>query len=386
MLSSKAIRRWSKVHTWTSLISTAFLLLLCITGLPLIFYHELDHALYDEVEPAQLAADAPRASLDTVVANGLAKMPGQAVQFMFWDREEPEIVMLSIGKTVDSDPEHNRLVRLDSRTGEFLDEVDFRSRLTYVFYRLHVDMYAGLPGKLFLGLMGLLFCVAIVSGVVLYWPSTRKLDFGAVRRQRPRLVRWLDLHNLLGVVTVVWALTVGFTGVINTWADLIFKLWQNDQLVEMVGAYKDRALPQGPTSVEEAVASARAALPGMTPSFVAFPGNPFSSKSHYAVFMRGETPLTSRLLRPTLIEAETGKLTDTRSLPLYAKVLLVSQPLHFGDYGGMPLKIIWALLDVATIVVLVTGLYLWVKRRRRSRAPARAALPAGMQASAGTVA
>jgi uncharacterized iron-regulated membrane protein len=382
MLSSKAIRRWSWVHTWTSLVSTAFLLLLCVTGLPLIFYHELDRALYGEVEPAQLAADAPRANLDTVVANGLAKFPGQAVQFMFWDREEPEIVMLSIGRTVDSDPEHNRLVRLDSRTGEFLDEVDFRSRLTYVFYRLHVDMYAGLPGKLFLGLMGLLFCVAIVSGVVLYWPSTRKLDFGTVRRDRSRLVRWLDLHNLLGVVTVVWALAVGFTGVINTWADLIFKLWQNDQLVEMVGAYKNRILPQGPTSVEAAVASARAAMPGMTPSFVAFPGNPFSSKSHYAVFMRGETPLTSRLLRPALIEADTGTLTDTRGLPLYAKALLISQPLHFGDYGGLPLKIVWALLDVVTIAVLVTGLYLWAKRRRRSRAPA--VLPAGAQASAGT--
>lgn len=381
-MTSRTIRIWSKIHTWTSLVSTAFLLLLCVTGLPLIFYHELDHALYGEVEPAQLAADAPRANLDTVVANGLAKFPGQAVQFMFWDREEPEIVMLSIGRAVDSDPEHNRLVRLDSRTGEFLDEVDFRSRLTYVFYRLHVDMYAGLPGKLFLGLMGLLFCVAIVSGVVLYGPSTRKLDFGTVRRDRSRLVRWLDLHNLLGVVTVVWALTVGFTGVINTWADLIFKLWQNDQLVEMVGAYKNRTLPQGPTSVEAAVASARAAMPGMTPSFVAFPGNPFSSKSHYAVFMRGETPLTSRLLRPALIEADTGTLTDTRSLPLYAKALLVSQPLHFGDYGGLPLKIVWALLDLATIVVLATGLYLWAKRRRRSRTSA--VLAAGAQASAGT--
>jgi uncharacterized iron-regulated membrane protein len=376
-MTSRTIRIWSKIHTWTSLVSTAFLLLLCVTGLPLIFYHELDHALYGEVEPAQLAADAPRANLDTVVANGLAKFPGQAVQFMFWDREEPEIVMLSIGRTVDSDPEHNRLVRLDSRTGEFLDEVDFRSRLTYVFYRLHVDMYAGLPGKLFLGLMGLLFCVAIVSGVVLYGPSTRKLDFGTVRRDRSRLVRWLDLHNLLGVVTVVWALAVGFTGVINTWADLIFKLWQNDQLVEMVGAYKNRTLPQGPTSVEAAVASARAAMPGMTPSFVAFPGNPFSSKSHYAVFMRGETPLTSRLLRPALIEADTGTLTDTRGLPLYAKALLISQPLHFGDYGGLPLKIVWALLDVATIAVLVTGLYLWVARRRRAHSPARAALRAG---------
>lgn len=381
MLSSKAIRRWSWIHTWTSLISTAFLLLLCITGLPLIFYHELDHALYDEVEPAQLAADGPRANLDKVVANGLAKVPGHAVQFMFWDREEPEIVMLSVGKAVDSDPENNRLIRLDSRTGEFLDEVDFRSRLTFVFYRLHVDLYAGLAGKLFLGLMGILFCVAIISGVVLYWPSTRKLDFGTLRRDRPRVVRWLDLHNLLGVVTVVWALTVGFTGVINTWADLVFKAWQYGQLAEMTAAYKDRSVPQAPTSVEEAVASAQAMMPHMKPSFVAFPGNPFSSKSHYAVFMRGETPLTSRLLRPMLIEAGTGKLTDSRSLPLYAKVLLVSQPLHFGDYGGMPLKIIWALLDVATIVVLVTGLYLWVKRRRTARASARVSLPIAAKAA-----
>lgn len=368
MRSRGTMRVWSKIHTWTSVISMVFLLLLCITGLPLIFNHELNHALYDEVEPAQLPADTPPANLDKIVENGLARNPGQAVQFMFWDRDEPELIWLSIGKTVDSNPDQNRLLKLDSRTGAFLEEVDFRTRLTYVIYRLHVDMYAGLPGKLFLGLMGFLFCIAIVSGVVLYWPSTRKLDFGAMRRDRPRLVRWLDLHNLLGVVTVVWALTVGFTGVINTWADLIFKLWQNDQLVEMTQAYKDRGLPEGPTSVDQAVAAAREVMPGMKPSFVAFPGNPFSSKSHYAVFMRGETPLTSRLLRPALVEAETGKLTDSRELPLYTKALLVSQPLHFGDYGGMPLKIIWAVLDIATIVVLVTGLYLWVVRIRRRRA------------------
>jgi uncharacterized iron-regulated membrane protein len=40
----------------------------------------------------------------------------------------------------------------------------------------------------------------------------------------------------------------------------------------------------------------------------------------------------------------------------------VSQPLHFGDYGGMPMKILWALLDMATIVVLGSGLYLWLRK------------------------
>lgn len=45
--------------------------------------------------------------------------------------------------------------------------------------------------------------------------------------------------------------------------------------------------------------------------------------------------------------------------------LLVSQPLHFGDYGGMPLKVLWAALDVITIVVLGSGLYLWWQRRKK---------------------
>lgn len=51
-------------------------------------------------------------------------------------------------------------------------------------------------------------------------------------------------------------------------------------------------------------------------------------------------------------------------LPWYVTALLVSQPLHFGDYGGLPMKFIWAALDIATIVVLGSGLYLWVKRRQ----------------------
>ena len=31
----------------------------------------------------------------------------------------------------------------------------------------------------------------------------------------------------------------------------------------------------------------------------------------------------------------------------------------------MPLKIIWAVLDIITIVVLVSGLYLWLSRRKK---------------------
>ncbi len=33
----------------------------------------------------------------------------------------------------------------------------------------------------------------------------------------------------------------------------------------------------------------------------------------------------------------------------------------------MPLKIIWAVLDAFTIVVIGSGLYLWLSKRRRTR-------------------
>lgn len=67
-----------------------------------------------------------------------------------------------------------------------------------------------------------------------------------------------------------------------------------------------------------------------------------------------------------MIDAETGTLTDSRTLPWYLTAILLAQPLHFGDYGGMPLKIIWALFDLVAIVVLASGIYLWVARRRTS--------------------
>jgi uncharacterized iron-regulated membrane protein len=106
--------------------------------------------------------------------------------------------------------------------------------------------------------------------------------------------------------------------------------------------------------------------------FIAFPGTSFSSAHHYGVFMRGATPLTSRLFKPVLVDATTGTVTASRTPPWYLDVLLLSQPLHFGDYAGAPMQWLWAALDVITIFVLGSGLYLWLGKR----APARVARPA----------
>ena len=44
-MSGSALRRWRWVHRWSSIVCTLFLLMLCLTGLPLIFDDEIDHLL-----------------------------------------------------------------------------------------------------------------------------------------------------------------------------------------------------------------------------------------------------------------------------------------------------------------------------------------------------
>jgi uncharacterized iron-regulated membrane protein len=212
----------------------------------------------------------------------------------------------------------------------------------------------------------LLLVVAIVSGVVLYAPFMQKLTFGTVRREHSRRVTWLDMHNLLGIVTLTWALVVGVTGVINTLGQPLLKLWQYTEVVDMIAPYKNLPPPTTFASLQASVTAAQMAEPTMSVFFIAFPGTSFSRTHHYAIFMRGATPLTKRLFKPVLVDAQTAKVTDSREMPWYMTALFVSQPLHFGDYGGLPMKIIWALLDVLTIVVLVSGLILWVKKRKQA--------------------
>lgn len=363
-MKSQTVRRWSVVHTWSSLICTLFLLMLAITGLPLIFHHEIDHLLGDAPHYREMPADTPRLNLEQLVRAAEAHRPGEVMQYFGWDEEDPNGVMAITAATAGTEPNSSHTFALDARTGEALEMPSANGGFMMFMLRLHVDMYAELPGKLLLAFMGLLFIVAIVSGTVLYAPFMRKLDFGTVRAGRSGRTRWLDLHNLIGVVTLTWALVVGVTGVISACADLLIASWRNDTLAAMVAPYRDAPPLTHRAPADRLLDIAGSVAPGMEPDFIAFPGTRFSSEHHYAVFLKGDTHLTAHLATPVLIDARTLQVTAVVGRPWYMDALGMSQPLHFGDYGGMPMKILWAVLDVLTIIVLGSGVYLWWVRRR----------------------
>lgn len=370
------IKAWVLVHKWTSLVCTVFLLMLCLTGLPLIFHEEIDRLStgQPQVEMPGMGSSGENPALqplDAMLAKALAARPGEVPVFMAFDNDRPSMTITTAPRP-NSPGSEMTIQTFDRLTGRPTGTIN-EGGVMHFMLQLHTDMFLGLPGMLFLAVMGVLFVAAIVSGVVLYAPFMRKLGFGTLRTKRSSRLKWLDYHNLLGIVALAWMTVVGFTGIINALATPLFRHWQTTELAEMTRAYGDKAAvsPDRYGSIDRAMAAARRAMPGNRPQFIAFPGGTFSSPHHFAVFFQGATPLTERLLTTALIDAETDTFTDARPMPWYIKMLALSQPLHFGDYGGLPLKLLWAVLTVFTIIVLGSGVFLWLDKRLSGHASSR---------------
>jgi uncharacterized iron-regulated membrane protein len=365
------------------------MLMLCLTGLPLIFHDEIESLLEEDQALPEMPDGTPLKSLDEALQTALDAYPGERGLFMSFDVDRP-VVNVTTGPVARSTLEQMHITSIDLRSAEIVGAITDDGIMHFIL-DLHTDMFLGPWGEYFLGLMGFLMILAIVSGVVVYTPFMRRLDFGTLRvRGRrdssaltgdvkttsstggtsvKRVARktWLDLHNLLGIVTMMWLTVVTVTGIIQTISTPLVDLWRWQQLSELTQIYGGKATPETFSSLHEAVETAKSASPGMRPQFVAFPGVRFSSDHHYAVWLRGATPATSQLLTPALIDAETGELTAMRTMPWYMTALRLSSPLHFGDYGGMPMKVLWAILDILAVVILVSGLYLWLGKMKTVR-------------------
>lgn len=175
-MTPKALRTWSWLHKWSSLVCTIFMLLLCLTGLPLIFHHEIGHLLGTEVEAPPMPGETRRVSLDRVLEVARAQHPDRIVQFASQDADDPNVWFVTLTHTPAPTTDF-RSVAVDGRTGAILAQPRFDQGFMYVMYKLHVDLFAD--------------CRASSSwaswGCCCWWPSSR-----AWCSTRPSCASWIS--------------------------------------------------------------------------------------------------------------------------------------------------------------------------------------------------
>lgn len=368
-MKTNRVRAWYYLHRWSSLICALFLLMSCVTGLPLIFHDEIDNWIHPPKIATQASQSSALVSLQDLVNRTETLHPGMHPMFVTLDDDET-VARVTLSRDGSGNLAQRVVASYDAHTGKNVDsDVPGQDVMDKVL-SLHRDLFAGTNGELLLGFMATVLVVSLISGAVAYGPFMRKIDFGAVRWSRTNGLPWLDLHNLLGIVTLGWMLVIAGTGILNAISTPLFAAWRADNVSHLLAPYRGLPPVTQPVSVDVARAAAQRALPGRLVTGIVFPHPLYATPWHILVYTKGRTPITSRIFTPVLVDARTGGVTSSQRFPWYIHALEVSRPLHFGDYGGLPLKVLWALLDLIFIAVLISGLALWWQKRE-SASPAR---------------
>jgi uncharacterized iron-regulated membrane protein len=368
---SRGFRVCLWLHRWCGLVATPFFLVVAITGSLLVFHHEIQVALGELPTAAPFDASRPSAPIASMVEAARARDPSRVPVYALRDEHTPEFTVLGLVP-----PERRAMAAakpmfFGTMDGAFLQAKDLLNDTFMGFVlRLHATWLAGLPGTLFGGLIALLVLVALITGVVVYSPFVRRVAFGEVRRERGARTSQLDWHNFIGVVVLGWAIAVSTTGALLSVGSLALKVWRMTELKAMTAPYAGRPVPTAFAPVDRAVEAAAAVKPGRRFFGVMFPGSEFTGDHHYGVFTAGTSAWSAKLFEIVLVDAATGEVTEARPTPWYLQTIMLSEPLHFGDYGGWPLQILWFVSTWLTTFIVGNGAWLWWARRRAaSRAP-----------------
>lgn len=366
--------RWFRanlwVHRWISLLVTLPFLILCLSGTVLIFHDEIDIAM-GNVPAASTAAASERPLADSIAAIQSAFPDKRIISAGLDPDEHPGMLTAYIAPVEDTGYEHARPVFADIATATIVPSPDPANTLTGFLLKLHSEWFLGTTGRLLGALLALLVLIALLSGLVVYAPYVKRIAFGVLRRGKGPRPFQLDLHNFIGAVVLGWAVVVSATGVLLGLSTTALGVWRMTELAHVRAQYAQSApvdYRNPPISVGHAFAAATAAAEqGWHPVSVVYPKTDFSTARHFTVFLAGAKGLDERLLKIALVDAATGKIARTLELPAYLKAILVSEPLHFGDYGGLPLKILWTACTWMTLFITANGAWLWWDRRRRRK-------------------
>ncbi|BAU91978.1 PepSY-associated TM helix domain-containing protein [Methylorubrum populi] len=370
--ASRSFRIALWLHRWTGLIAAPFFLILCISGTILIFHEEIDEGFGYATHTDAASPGTPPRPLSEIVAAALATAPARRPLALVFDADHPERVTVSLVEPGARAFDGAKPVVLDRYRGTAIEAPDPRSTPTGIILTLHANWFLGLPGELAGGVVALLVVICLVSGIVIYGPFIRGLAFGLIRRGRGERLRQRDLHNFLGTVTLGWALLVSATGVTLALGDIALKVWQATELQRLAATHGGHKREAGPiagsgSSLDAVRAAAEAAKPGWRTSLMLYPGSAFSTERHFTVLLVGPEGLQKRLFEIALVDAADARVAEIAALPWYLVVTQLSQPLHFGDYGGLPLKLLWTACAWFTLFITGNGAWLWFARHPRRR-------------------
>lgn len=264
--------------------------------------------------------------------------------------------------------------------GEFLYRLHFLAQLN------QVPINIGTPfGYLLAGIVSFLFLFALITGLFLHWDKI-KTNFFLFRPFSKWKTVWTDMHTALGVIGFPFQFVFAVTGIIlivnfvliSPFSKLLYG-GNDEEIYEKLQYNKNITVEYTYEPLAEKF--------DMN-AFVAKWESTWKDAKISRIYIRNfqdksmqvgieSKPLSTAAFAGSgyaLQEIATGKVLESKSPTQDATyidgVKSIIYHLHFGDFGGKPLQIIFFILGLMGCLVIISGIVIWLVARDKNNVPA----------------
>lgn len=350
-------RRWFELHSWLGVITGLMLFLICWSGTMAVLSYEIDWLLDARlrVEP-----QPERASWGELLASVKSVYP-EATRISL---HAPPYVRAAAHADIEISGERQRRVYLDPYSAQVRGGTTLFNVQRF-FRNLHMclfDVSNQYGGYWFVGAFGFSLLASSLAPLIFYrrwWRGGFTLKTGRGAR-----IFWSDAHKLSGLWALLFALLIALTSIwyLLEWTDLDLGYPETPRIASA-------ALPavSGP-GLDALVTQAQSAWPQLSIRTLDLPED-----SYWGPVLCVEGQTSSWLVRDRsnrlLLDVSTGEVLYQQSAAAMgwpARWIDTADPLHFGNFSGLGVKLIWFAFGLMLCGLCLTGVYLHAQRLHRS--------------------
>lgn len=334
------------------LISGVFVFVLGFTGAILAFNEDIDAVLFNDYQAQVKQTNV--LNLDKAIATVQYNFPEWETRIVHFKAGESILFNLRL-------PDARRFVFVHPETGEIIANIDANTTLTKWILKLHYSFLAGVYGRVLVLIMGVLFFISLLTGLILYRKVLVKTLLFKVKIKRSSKRNFYSAwHRYVGVWALFFNLILVITGIF-----LAYKVAKGDlQTPQLPGP------PALHLSVEKSLEQIISKYPNFTPTYLRLPKNSKAALTVNGVF-NSDPFYYSQYFNKFLIDSKTGEIisvTKVAEAPLITRLDSMISPLHFGQFGGFWVKMLYCFIGLSGPFLSVTGFVVWkIKQGKKKK-------------------
>ncbi|MEC8327743.1 MAG: PepSY-associated TM helix domain-containing protein [Pseudomonadota bacterium] len=391
-MKSISIKKLFQLHSWVGVVTGILLFIVAFTGAFAVFSKPY-LSIWASASENHVSSTVSAKKIEHLINHYAKKVPSDFREnihvYMPKGYGYTRLVLLYESHDGDENYDHETAYVFELNSQNYALENEFygpageyyqnrQSDMGNFIAHFHADLHLGRPiGLILTGFLGLTLMVSVITGLFIHREMIKQLF--TFRRKKSTDIVASDGHKLFGVWGCVFHFVIGFTGAFLGLATVIllpaaaYVSFNGDQdkLIETFTAMPEPIISEQyqPTEIAKIISQthvldSKAELLDLTIMAL----NDENSVV-YARMLGGEN------FAPRILEfAGDGSLNKSMSsfgnIPGPAiKVVEWIFPLHFGNFGGIFVKTVWAVLGLTTALIPLSGVMMWIAKRSRGQNP-----------------